>query len=235
MTPVPESLRKRLPHDPPLTPAQRNETVMLNQGLLNSYVRRLYARNTTVARLGLEDALAAGQVGLLTAVDRWNGCRYSWPSYAKFWIRHEVQRWCQTSTAIKMPTRMIQGGAEFPFEVACHPFQDNGREERIPDPPSRGLDPCELVDLRDYLGGAMRWLRSRNPRDYLAVLWLAHGQRPCTIYRRLGVSRSRASQLVMRGLRRLRKYLEDQERRHGPVGRAAGAAGGVPPRPGTAG
>lgn len=204
----------------PLTPESRESMILHHRRLAYSLANRYHRRHESVQRLGLEDACAAAVVGLIEAVDRWDGCPESFTTYAGWWIRHHVQQACRNATAVAIPVKCVQGKEPFPFGVLTESFQEEIQSNVHPGtghdwahpPDERHHREEERAHAREVIRPAMGRLRKEDPRAYRALLHWAHhptvhtareGSFHTRLAVKLGVSRTRAGQIVYEGLKRL--------------------------------
>lgn len=95
---------------------ERNRLVMDNQGL----IRWVWNRNRHKAcmrRLGEDDAISAGQLGLIRAAELFDeSLDLKFSTYAPFWIRQAMQR---------------AGAKEYTIHIPHHIFKSNCKEENL--------------------------------------------------------------------------------------------------------
>lgn len=79
-----------------------------NDGFIVANVRRLMKRGlvsplSAVAESPLEDLVQLGRIGYMKALDKFDPSKGAFPTYAKHWIRHEVQQGAIAEMTIRKP------------------------------------------------------------------------------------------------------------------------------------
>lgn len=102
--------RKNQQTRPPIrSPHKRNLFVLHFQWVVWDVWSRVRS-NTLIAKLGEEDALAAGQLGLLRASELWDGRKgFKFSTYASDWVRHHIQKAARDNLVIQVPMKVTQG------------------------------------------------------------------------------------------------------------------------------
>lgn len=198
--------------DLPLTPESREGMILHHQRLAYDMAKRYYWRHDYVQRLGLADATSAAITGLIIAVDRWNGCKESFSTYAAWWMRHEIQTAARHATPVAAPAKMIDGSVPWSYGISLYSWRGEDREERgcevgdTAEPEDFRHDRDEDIrHAKEVIWPAMARLRELSPKKYRALLRWAHSGRPDfpKLGKLLGMTRSGAGQTVQRGLKEL--------------------------------
>lgn len=198
--------------DPVRSVEERNALVIQHQGLVWHVWHRL-RRRTRVRRLGEEDAVAAGQIGLIRAAERWRPDLAKFSTYAVLWITQAVLREAVDEGVIRVPDHAQRPGAADDQRAACvrawrvrrlRPAtkDDPGLDVPYRDPP-RTWDLDGWEDLED----AMRCVHAAD-REAL-LLYVAEGLTLDEVGRRMGlaVTREAVRQRVERATMRVRRHL----------------------------
>jgi RNA polymerase sigma factor (sigma-70 family) len=189
----------------PIVTATRNSLVLANLGLVGWAVRRLHGWQ--LRRLGgRDDAFQAGVVALLRAAGHWDASRgVKFSVYATCAVRNHLLREALAAGPVRLPADALPGRCRYPRDVAralSVRQLDEDRADRLAAPP--GPEPPDPAALA-RLAGALRALPWRQ-REAVR-LWYLEGLTTVEIGERLGCSRSGASWLVRRGVKRLGEWL----------------------------
>jgi RNA polymerase sigma-B factor len=120
--------------------AQRQRTLLLlkNQGLVRKLVGR-FARPQSEA--DSEDAMQAGSMGLLRALEDFDPGRSSFSTYAAHWVRDHIQRWAGKNTAVTRPR-----SASMPASVAKAAALHRLKTGKEPTAEDLGVTPAALAE-----------------------------------------------------------------------------------------
>jgi RNA polymerase sigma factor (sigma-70 family) len=209
---------------PPRHPAQRSEVdarqlAADNLGLCHAFARDLAARRPEVVRSlgGVQDVAQIAALALIRAGELWDSSRDArFSTYAHYWMRQLVFRTARTSATIRLPD-WLRGDErdEAAARTRCERF---GQDEDgcLIEPQGRpGDDPAEADERKHRAARVRATLRALPPRLRRVLRWYfwadgsghAGGLTLAKIGERLGVTRSRAQQLLADALDRLRQTL----------------------------
>ena len=122
----------------------RDELVEANLRFVVDVARQFQHRGLSLAEL-----VSAGNVGLLTAADRFDGTRgYKFISYAVWWIRQAIQQALVEETrVVRLPVSQLSLLRQI-AEVSRGPDEDTGSEARIENVAEKlGLTVQEVVNV----------------------------------------------------------------------------------------
>ncbi len=199
--------------------ADRNALVSANLGLVRAFVLRFARTRPHLARrVGFEDLLQHGYIGLICGAQRWDesrGVRFS--TYAWFWIRQTVLRACQQADLIRIPCYLRgRQRSDLRRRLHCESLQDLLAVGEEPQARAADLDPGDLAEILE----AVDTLGERHRR---VVRWrFLHGWTLEAISRQLGVTKERVRQILDAAVAKLRIALAVQD--EAPAGESAATA-----------
>jgi RNA polymerase sigma factor (sigma-70 family) len=191
-------------------PAERDRLVLQFKHLPARVAARL-RRHPAVARLGFDDAVQAGFLGLLRAAELWDDSRgVLFLTYAYQSVKMSILKAALGDGLIVVPLWVFlrEGGKRHLAAVrrAQHYFSLYDQNERHGfqwEPPDRRdrIDYCDYLTVLEALGRL-------EPLEQDVIRWcVMDGETLSCVGRRLGVSKEWVRQIRERGLARLRRKL----------------------------
>jgi RNA polymerase sigma factor (sigma-70 family) len=112
--------------------------VLQNQGLVRTLVNRFVP---SASEADKEDAMQAGSMGLLRALEDYDPEKSSFSTYAAHWVRDHIQRWAGKPTAVSRPR-----SASMPASVARAAARFRMQFGREPSAADLGVTDAQLVE-----------------------------------------------------------------------------------------
>lgn len=188
---------------------RRNQLVLEHQNLI-WFAWHKWKHTRAFRRLGAEDAFSAGQLGLIEAATRYNESVGKFSTYALHWIRATIQEESSDSSTVTIPRNVINGeGTPEMLEKArmatrsISIFDDEGRR-RI-DTAIQPARPLWDLDGWEELQDALRFIHPVYREKILG--YYRDGMILEEVADRDGITKERARQLIMYGIRKLCKRL----------------------------
>lgn len=199
--------------------ADRDRLVLENQRLIFSVWHRRAKHVPAIAVLGMDEAVAAGQLGLLRAAEVYDPARGAFSTTAYLWIYQAMQ----AASGVSGPQihrhtiAASQLGNGNPDDASCVLEQTPGRES-----PEPGAE----AELRELVAACLGVLREREAL-VLELRYLSDLSRR-EVGERLGVSKERVRQIELRALEKARRARCRAEREGGAVTQAEPGSAVVP-------
>jgi RNA polymerase sigma factor (sigma-70 family) len=187
------------------------KTCMENDALAAAAARRHFGRSD-------DDAIQAGRMGILRAIELFDPEKAKFSTYATIWIRNRIVMAMRDAHLIHTP-RQTKGPPDAAHRRQLAAVQDaeywsiDGEHVQVADGWADDIDETERIEgIRGDVGRALRLLAERNPRMAEAVAgWFGlDGREPEKLQEigdRLGITKERVRQLKDRGLKILAKHL----------------------------
>ena len=87
-------------------PKMAQTNLILDNLKLAKFFVRKYPQWTRKGNVRSDDKLQAARLGLCMAAERYDENKSKISTYAKFWIRHCMQRWCHDSAPVRVPNHI---------------------------------------------------------------------------------------------------------------------------------
>lgn len=182
------------------TIAERNALVLAHQKLVSRICYKM-RNNPYVRKIGYQEAVAAGQLGLISAAADWDESKGAFSTIAWFRIMHEIQHAARQAFAVTLPLTIVRQQRLCDFRVTAI------GERRHSLGGKSGKCPVETAEEESIAQDLMQQLRDRpkgEKRYQILTLW-ANGESVERIARRFGVSRNAIQVQIKYGLETMRE------------------------------
>ena len=188
-----------------------DQRVVSNRSLVYHVVKKLMRSNDLITRLGFDDAISAGMVGLVKAAGYYDPSRAAFSTYAYRSIKHNVVHASLQAGIVNLPTHrrcgneaITQATSALSLSVKEYLSTDILRGSRDPlvrydDDPLPNEEALKAVDLIDQL---------TNQQQKVIRLVFLKGQTLRRAGAQLGLSMERVRQIRNQALAQLRLLME---------------------------